>query len=265
MLALSRPGTYAIERGTVVMRSGLAFPAASWDDHVIEEHVPHSNALHAHLAGGRRYLTGPLARYSLSSQWLSPLARDAAAEAGLGPACGNPFRSIIVRAVEVVYAIEEALRLDHRLRAAGPPPSRCRRGPASARGDRGAPGQPVAPVRDRRGRAHPDGPHRAPDVAEPGGHRGGPARVRGGSARSRRRSAHPPVRAGHPQLRPVHLLRDAFPGSHRGEIMVTGTAPLSERRLTPSVPGVRDLRLSREPVMRLIFALSAVHEDWEEQ
>ncbi len=111
MLALSRPGSYAIERGTVVTRSGLAFPAADWDDHVIEEHVPHSNALHAHLAGGRRYLTGPLARYSLSSQWLSPLARDAAAQAGLGPACGNPFRSIIVRAVEVVYAIEEALRL----------------------------------------------------------------------------------------------------------------------------------------------------------
>jgi sulfhydrogenase subunit alpha len=111
MLALARPGTYAIEQGTVTTRSGLAFPAAEWDAHVIEEQVPHSTALHAHLAGGGRYLTGPLARYSLSSQWLSPLARDAAAEAGLGPACDSPFRSIIVRAVEVVYAIEEALRL----------------------------------------------------------------------------------------------------------------------------------------------------------
>jgi hypothetical protein len=47
--------------------------------------------------------------------------------------------------------------------------------------------------------------------------------------------------------------------------MVTGTAPLSERRLTPSVPRVRDLRLSREPVMRLIFATSAVPEDCEEE
>jgi sulfhydrogenase subunit alpha len=111
MLALSRPGTYPIERGTVQTRSGLAFGAAGWDHHVIEEQVPHSTALHAHLAGGGRYLTGPLARYSLSSQWLSPLARDAAHTAGLGPACDNPFRSIIVRAVEMVYAIEEALRL----------------------------------------------------------------------------------------------------------------------------------------------------------
>jgi sulfhydrogenase subunit alpha len=111
MLALSRPGSYAIERGIVATRSGLAFGAARWDEHVIEEQVPHSTALHAHLAGGGRYLTGPLARYSLNSRWLSPLAREAAHAAGLGPACDNPFRSIIVRAVEMVYAIEEALRL----------------------------------------------------------------------------------------------------------------------------------------------------------
>ncbi len=111
MLALSRPGTYPIERGTVATRSGLEFPAVGWDEHVIEEHVAHSNALHAHLADGGRYLTGPLARYSLSSRWLSPLARDAARAAKLGATCDNPFRSIIVRAVETVYAIDEALRL----------------------------------------------------------------------------------------------------------------------------------------------------------
>jgi sulfhydrogenase subunit alpha len=111
MLALWMPGSYPIERGTVATRSGLAFPAADWEEHVIEEHVAHSNALHAHLAGGSRYLTGPLARYSLSSRWLSPLAREAAQAAGLGSACDNPFRSIIVRAVETVYAIDEALRL----------------------------------------------------------------------------------------------------------------------------------------------------------
>ncbi len=111
MLALSRPGTYPIERGTVQTRSGREFPAAGWDEHVIEEQVPHSTALHAHLAGGGRYLTGPLARYSLNSRWLSPLAREAAQAAGLGPSCDNPFRGIIVRAVETVYAIDEALRL----------------------------------------------------------------------------------------------------------------------------------------------------------
>ncbi len=78
---------------------------------MIEEQVPHSTALHARLAGGGRYLTGPLARYTLGSRGLSPLAREAARAAGLGETCDNPFRSIIVRAVETVYAVEEALRL----------------------------------------------------------------------------------------------------------------------------------------------------------
>ena len=69
-----------------------------------------SNALHSHLRG-RPYLTGPIARYSLNSDLLSPLARDAAKEAGLGATCNNPFRSIVVRAVEVLYACDEALRI----------------------------------------------------------------------------------------------------------------------------------------------------------
>ncbi len=121
MLALRRPGTYPIERGTVATRSGLAFPAADWDEYVIEEQVPHSTALHAHLAGAGRYLTGPLARYSLNSRWLSPLAREAARAAGLGPACDNPFRSIVVRAVETVYAVDEALRLIEAYEPPDPP------------------------------------------------------------------------------------------------------------------------------------------------
>ena len=144
LLAMSRPGTYAIERGTLVTRSGLAFPAAGWDEHVIEEQVPHSTALHAHLAGGGRYLTGPLARYTLSSQWLSPLAREAAREAGLGETCDNPFRSIIVRAVETVYAVEEALRLIAAYTRPTRPPSRCARGPASATASPRHPGEPCA-------------------------------------------------------------------------------------------------------------------------
>lgn len=72
--------------------------------------MPHSTALHASL-DGRRYLTGPLARYTLNSSQLSPLARQVSTEIGLGDVCRNPFRSILVRAVEVVYAIDEALRI----------------------------------------------------------------------------------------------------------------------------------------------------------
>jgi coenzyme F420-reducing hydrogenase alpha subunit len=110
LLAVHEPDRYAIERGQVASSAGLAFPATEFGDHVVEHQVPHSTALHATL-DGHRYLTGPLARYTINSGQLSPVARQAAADAGLGPACRNPFRSIVVRAVETVYAADEALRI----------------------------------------------------------------------------------------------------------------------------------------------------------
>ncbi|WP_343574806.1 Ni/Fe hydrogenase subunit alpha [Mycobacterium sp.] len=110
LLALSEPDRYAIENGTISRSAGPGFAAESFLDHVVESQVPHSTALHATLDGAR-HLTGPLARYSLNSAALSPIARQAAAAAGIGAQCRNPFRSIIIRSVEVVYAIEEALQL----------------------------------------------------------------------------------------------------------------------------------------------------------
>lgn len=110
-LALRNDECYAIESGTLHTTGGRAFPAAEFEEYVTEEQVPHSTALHARLNGGGPYLTGPLARYTLNNSRLSPLAAEAAREAGLGTECRNPFQSIVVRAVETVYAIEEALRL----------------------------------------------------------------------------------------------------------------------------------------------------------
>jgi coenzyme F420-reducing hydrogenase alpha subunit len=111
-VALRAPdGGYPLERGVVVTSGGATFDATDFEQHVVEEHVARSNALHAQLAGVGSYVVGPLARYSLNSDRLSPLARDAAAAAGLGITCRNPFRSIVVRAVETVYACEEALRI----------------------------------------------------------------------------------------------------------------------------------------------------------
>jgi coenzyme F420-reducing hydrogenase alpha subunit len=56
-------------------------------------------------------MVGPLARYALNYAQLSPLAQEAARDAGLGPVERNPFKSIVVRAVEIVYACDEALRI----------------------------------------------------------------------------------------------------------------------------------------------------------
>jgi coenzyme F420-reducing hydrogenase alpha subunit len=102
---------YPIEDGRIVSDRGLDIAPAEYDEHFVEEHVERSNALHSRREDGSVYLCGPLARYSLHSDQLSPLARAAAAEAGLGHECRDAFRSIVVRAVELVYACEEALRI----------------------------------------------------------------------------------------------------------------------------------------------------------
>ncbi len=101
---------YPVMGDRVVSNRGLDIPVAEYNEHFVEEHVARSNALHARL-DGQPYHVGPLARYSLHSDQLTPAAWEAAARAGLGPVCSNPFRSIVVRAVELVFACEEALRV----------------------------------------------------------------------------------------------------------------------------------------------------------
>jgi sulfhydrogenase subunit alpha len=109
-VALRASGEYPITRGNIVSSSGLDITPAGYEDHFTEFQVPHSTALHSML-DGRTYMTGPMARYSLNSAALPPDVAAAAHAAGLGPACANPFRSIVVRAVELLYACAEALRL----------------------------------------------------------------------------------------------------------------------------------------------------------
>ena len=109
LVALREPGRYPIDLGGVVSDGGLDVTPRGFADHLVEEHVERSTALHARIRGRGAYLTGPLARYNLSSSLLGPAAREAAGAAGLGPACRNPFQSIVVRAVELVQVCDEAL------------------------------------------------------------------------------------------------------------------------------------------------------------
>jgi sulfhydrogenase subunit alpha len=111
LVSVQHPGEYPINEGRIVSNKGLDIAANEYDAHFEEIHVPHSNALHARIRERGSYLLGPLARYSLNFDRLSPLAQQAAREAGLGPVCTNPYRSIIVRAVETLYACDEALRI----------------------------------------------------------------------------------------------------------------------------------------------------------
>jgi len=110
-VALRHPDEYAITEGRLVSNKGLDIALSEYDDHFVEEHVAYTNALRSVIKERGAYLVGPLARYNVNFDKLSPLAQQAARDAGLGPVCRNPFKSIIVRSVETLYACDEGLRI----------------------------------------------------------------------------------------------------------------------------------------------------------
>jgi sulfhydrogenase subunit alpha len=108
-VALRHQAEYAVLSGEVVSSRGLNVPVDRYEQHFAERHVPRSNALHSTLRDHGTYVVGPLARYNLNFDHLAPLVREAALASGLGRTCHNPFKSIIVRAIEIVQAIVDAL------------------------------------------------------------------------------------------------------------------------------------------------------------
>ena len=111
LVALTHPADYPMERGRLGSTGGLDIAPHEFGEHFVEEQVPHSNALHCRLRERGNYLAGPIARHALNGDRLAPAARAAAAAAGLEPVVRNPFRSIIVRCVEIVHALDEAIAL----------------------------------------------------------------------------------------------------------------------------------------------------------
>jgi sulfhydrogenase subunit alpha len=110
-VALRHPTEYPFSEGRIVSSEGLDIDNSEFFDHFEEQHVEHSTALHCVRRGRGNYMVGPMARYNLNFDHLTPTAQAEARAAGLGEVCRNPFQSIIVRSVEVLWAIEEALRV----------------------------------------------------------------------------------------------------------------------------------------------------------
>ena len=110
-VALRHPDEYPMNGGRIISSAGLDIAAADYETEFFQRQVPYSTALHSVLRRRGAYLVGPMARYALNRDRLPVEVRALADEAGLEPTCRNPFRSILVRAVEVVYACGEALRL----------------------------------------------------------------------------------------------------------------------------------------------------------
>jgi sulfhydrogenase subunit alpha len=110
-VSLGHPDEYPFNEGNIVSSGGLDIPISEFENHFEEEHVEHSTSLHAVHKGHGEYFVGPMARYANNFDRLPKVAQEAAREAGLDKICRNPFKSIIVRSVETVFAFHEALRI----------------------------------------------------------------------------------------------------------------------------------------------------------
>ncbi|HUZ68192.1 MAG TPA: Ni/Fe hydrogenase subunit alpha [Candidatus Saccharimonadales bacterium] len=111
LVAMQHAHEYPITEGRIASTSGLDIPVDDFPEYFSEEQVAHSTALHGRMRGGGTYTVGPLARYNLNYDRLPALVQELAVAAGVARECRNPFQSIIVRALEVVFACDEALRI----------------------------------------------------------------------------------------------------------------------------------------------------------
>lgn len=111
-VALKHPDEYGIVEGRIASDRGIDIPVSEFFNVFKETQVEHSTSLQGTTKDdGQPYMVGPVARYNVNYEQLSKLSKQVAKEVGLGSTCTNPFKSLLVRMVETVYACEEALRL----------------------------------------------------------------------------------------------------------------------------------------------------------
>lgn len=110
-VSLHHPLRYPIDSGTIQSNRGISLLAEKFHEEFEEYHVAHSTALQSKIKKRGAYLCGPMARYNLNESLLSPIVKEAALAIGFAAPCNNPFKSIIIRALEILYAVDEALRI----------------------------------------------------------------------------------------------------------------------------------------------------------
>jgi len=121
-VALDGGKDYPIEWGNSIAISGReSVPVEAFEEVFIEEQLPQSPALHARLPDGTPYLTGPMARMSLFADKLHPTAQKSLEGTGMRLPVLNPYRSIVVRSVELVHAFAEAIDLIRGYKGSGSP------------------------------------------------------------------------------------------------------------------------------------------------
>ncbi len=109
-VALQHPHEYPMNGGRIISSAGLNIDISEFEQHFHERQVPHSTALHAYLHG-KPYLVGPLARVNVLHEQLPAHLLALLDDSPVRFPSRNLFHSVVARAIEIAYAMEEAIRL----------------------------------------------------------------------------------------------------------------------------------------------------------
>ena len=110
-VALTHATEYPMNEGRLVSNRGMDIAMDQFPEQFEEYQVPYSNALQCRRKGGGAYFVGPLARWNLCAGHAGLEIQQLARETGIAWPCQNPYVSIVARALETAYAVDEALRL----------------------------------------------------------------------------------------------------------------------------------------------------------
>lgn len=109
-VSLRHPDEYPMNEGRLISDKGLDIGIDEFDEHFREQHMPQSTALHC-LLHDEPYLVGPLARLNNNRDLLSDESKALLNATGITFPSRNMFHSIVARAVEIHFALNEAIRL----------------------------------------------------------------------------------------------------------------------------------------------------------
>lgn len=109
-VSLYHPNEYPMNEGNIVSNHGLNIAVNEFDAHFQEHQVAYSTALHCKLHS-KPYLVGPLARVNNCFGHLPNEIHLLLQQLGLSFPSNNMHHSIIARAIEIYYAVLEALTI----------------------------------------------------------------------------------------------------------------------------------------------------------
>ncbi len=125
------------------LSDGRSIPVDAYRTVTNERAVPHSTAKHS-LADGQPYMVGALSRLTLNGDRISGRARQVWSVLGPAVPCTNVVLNDLAQLVELVFSVEQALRIVDEMLQAGlmpeprqRPPVRAGRGAAAAEVPRG--------------------------------------------------------------------------------------------------------------------------------